>query len=59
MSYTFHRGDQFYAVPCKDDAEALACVDCNPGTTKVINEITGKTIFDIERDNSNPEDLQS
>ena len=35
MIYIFHRAEGFYPVSLRDDADALANVECNHGTTKV------------------------
>lgn len=49
--YTFHRADGFYAIempPHKtktSDEIALDCVPLNPGTLKVVNEVSGETIY--------------
>lgn len=50
--YTFHREDGFYPIsmphhPDKtSDQVALDCVPLNPGTRKVVNEITKEVIYD-------------
>jgi len=46
--YTFHRKDGFYPLVLKDDADALANAKCNPGTLKVVNEITHVVVFDAD-----------
>jgi hypothetical protein len=53
--YTFHRFDGFYPVDMPDhptktpDEVALDCVPLNPGTLKVVNEMTGEVIYDVAR----------
>jgi hypothetical protein len=50
--YTFFRADGFYPIempphPTKTPDEiALDCVPLNPGTLKVVNELTGETIYE-------------
>lgn len=43
--YTFHRADGFYPITLKSDERAVANAECNPGTLRVVNEITGKTVW--------------
>lgn len=43
--YTFFREGMFYPLELGSDAEARANADCNPGTVKVVNERTGRTIW--------------
>lgn len=43
--YTFHRSEGFYPLELQDDTTALANALNNPGTLKVVNEVTGKTVF--------------
>lgn len=45
--YTFHRKDGFYPLQLNSDDEAIANAKCNPGTLKVVNEITGETVFEL------------
>jgi hypothetical protein len=33
--YIFHRGDMWYPIELRDDADAVANAKCNPGTTLV------------------------
>lgn len=35
--YLFFRGNYFYTMILKDDQEAIANAECNPGTTRVEN----------------------
>jgi len=46
--YTFHRKDGFYLLTLKDNDEAKANAFCNPGTLKVVNELTGDTVWSQE-----------
>lgn len=43
--YTFHREGMFYPIALRDDADAIANAKCNPGTLKVVNELTGATVW--------------
>ncbi|WP_376960071.1 hypothetical protein ABNQ39_20385 [Azospirillum sp. A26] len=43
--YTFHREGHFYPLVLGSDAEAIANAKCNPGTLKVVNELTGATVW--------------
>lgn len=43
--YTFHRENGFYPLELASDEEARANAECNPGTVKVVNEITGETVW--------------
>lgn len=43
--YIFHRADGWYPLELKDDAEAKANAQCNPGTLKVENAATGQVIW--------------
>ena len=45
MIYTFHREEGFYILELSSDEEAIANAECNPGTLKVMNEITGKIVY--------------
>lgn len=51
MIYTFHRADGWYPIsmpphPTKTpDQVALDCVPINPGTVKVVNELSGEVIY--------------
>jgi hypothetical protein len=44
--YTFHREGGFYPLALGSDEEAVANAKCNPGTLKVVNELTGQTVFE-------------
>lgn len=44
--YTFHREGGFYPLALGSDEEAIANANCNPGTLKVVNELTGQTVFE-------------
>lgn len=43
--YTFHRADGFYPLMLKDDLAARQNAESNPGTVKVVNEVTGETVW--------------
>lgn len=43
--YTFHREGHFYPLVLRDDADAIANAKCNAGTLKVVNELTGATVW--------------
>jgi len=43
--YTFHRAEGFYPLVLKDDDDAKVNAFCNPGTLKVVNELTGETVW--------------
>lgn len=45
--YTFHQEGMFYPIPLRDDADAIANAKCNPGTLKVVNELTGATVWPV------------
>lgn len=45
--YTFHREDGFYPIELANDAQAAHHVLFNPGTLKVVNETTGRVVYDI------------
>jgi hypothetical protein len=45
IPYTFHRQDGFYVLELEDDDAAITNGICNPGTIKIINEITHKVIL--------------
>jgi hypothetical protein len=45
MIYTFHRKEGFYPIELSSDEEAMANVESNPGTIKVVNEETRETIY--------------
>lgn len=52
--YLFFREGTFYPIEgIKDDAEVLVHVGGNPGTLKV-EDITGRVVWDIERDPTPP-----
>lgn len=46
IPYTFHREDGFCPLGLGSDEEAIANAKCNPGTLKVVNELTGQTVFE-------------
>jgi hypothetical protein len=48
IPYTFHRQDGFYILEFDDDKEAILNGLCNPGTLKIVNEITREVIFNSE-----------
>ena len=43
--YLFHREDMFYPIELRDDEDAKRNAECNPGTTKVENAITGEVVW--------------
>ena len=43
--YLFHRADGFYPLELRNDDEARANAECNPGTLKVENAITGAVVW--------------
>lgn len=43
--YIFHRTGHFYLLELADDKEARANAECNPGTVKVENMLTGKIVW--------------
>lgn len=42
-----HREDGFYFLPLKNDDEAIRNAFYNPGTLKVVNEVTHKVVWNI------------
>jgi hypothetical protein len=48
--YTFHREDGWYPIELVNDIEAAHHVLFNPGTVKVVNETTGKTVYNQHKD---------
>lgn len=44
-AYIFHRADGFYPLKLKDDADAKANAESNPGTLKVENAATGEVVW--------------
>lgn len=50
IPYTFHRQDGFYVLGLEDDNDAITNGLCNPGTIKVVNELTHKVIFGEGKD---------
>lgn len=46
IPYTFHRSEGFYCIPLESDMDARACGDCNLGTLRVVNELTGETVWE-------------
>ena len=45
IPYTFHRKEGFYPLILQSDEEAIENAVCNPGTIKVVNECSMKTVF--------------
>lgn len=43
--YTFHRAEGFYPFALANDETARLHAQCNPGTTKVVNEMTGTVVW--------------
>lgn len=53
--YTFHReSGGFYPIELETDAQALADVERNPGTVKVVNEITKEVVFEMGKKTTVP-----
>ncbi len=46
ICFTFHREEVFYPLVLQSDEEAVANAKCNPGTLRVVNEFTGKVVFE-------------
>lgn len=46
IPYTFHRESVFYCLSLGSDFEARANAECNPGTLRVVNELSGETVFE-------------
>lgn len=46
IPYTFHREEGWYPLQLGSDFEARANAECNPGTLKVVNELTQETVFE-------------
>jgi hypothetical protein len=44
--YTFHREEGWYPIELVNDIEAAHHVLFNPGTIKVVNEMTRKVVYD-------------
>lgn len=44
--YTFHRQNGWYPIELVNDIEAARHIPFNPGTVKVVNETTGKVVYD-------------
>lgn len=45
IPYTFHREEGFYPLMLESDEAAKANAECNPGTIRVVNEITGDLVW--------------
>jgi hypothetical protein len=45
VPYIFIRAEMFYPIELRDDADAVANALCNPGTLRVENGITGRTVW--------------
>lgn len=45
IPYTFHRKDGFYPLMLGSDDEARGNAECNPGTVRVVNEITKDEVW--------------
>lgn len=52
--YTFHRELNgkafFYPLALKDDKDAIENAKCNPGTLKVVNELTHETVWEGKKE---------
>ena len=50
--YTFHRPidgrEFFYPIVLDDDDQARRNAECNPGTLKVVNEMTERVVWPIQ-----------
>lgn len=46
LPYTFHRAEGFYPLLLNDDLAARQNAECNPGTLKVVNEVSGETVWE-------------
>lgn len=45
IPYAFHRDSGFYVITLRDDHQAIENARCNPGTLKVVNMLTEKTVW--------------
>lgn len=45
IPYSFHRKTGFYPLILQSDEEAIENAICNPGTIRVVNEITQVVVF--------------
>lgn len=45
--YIFIRADMFYPIELRDDDDARANAECNPGTVRVENALTGETVWPV------------
>lgn len=46
IPYTFHRAEGFYPLMLESDESAKANGECNPGTLRVVNELTKDVVFE-------------
>lgn len=46
IPYTFHRSEGFYPLMLESDEAAKANGDCNPGTLRVVNELTKDVVWE-------------
>ncbi len=46
MIYTFERKEGFYPLELDNDLSAIKNAECNPGTVRVTNEVTGVVVWD-------------
>ncbi|WP_439448649.1 hypothetical protein [Stenotrophomonas sp. ATs4] len=44
--YVFRRAEGFYPVALKDDADAVANAECNPGTLRV-EDLDGRQVWPL------------
>jgi hypothetical protein len=44
--YVFRRAEGFYPIALKDDADAIANAQCNPGTLRV-EDIDGRQVWPL------------
>ena len=47
IPYTFHREKGFYPLVLQSDEEAIENARCNPGTIKVVNELSQVTVYSV------------
>ncbi len=43
--YIFHRKDGWYPLELPSDSGACENAECNPGTVRVVNAVTGKQVW--------------
>lgn len=45
--YLFIRADVFYPIELRDDDDARANAECNPGTVRVENALTNEIVWPV------------